>query len=256
MRGRALVRVVLLALAVMVVAAAPAAAGELSLGVATGGHLFADDLELGVADAAEQGAPASGVLVGARLGVRILPRVSLEGEVVLIPTTERMTGKAIEVVGFRGQAAVDLLRRGRLRPFLVAGVGGLDVAARNVPTMEDDSDLALHWGGGLGVALSPSFELRFDGRHLLLPNIADSGGSSDFEVSVGMSYVFGRDDTASRPAAAPAPLSAPVSPPPSDVDRDGLVDPVDDCPSQPETLNSYQDDDGCPDFSPSPAPRP
>ena len=174
-------------------AAAPrpaAADGQLSVGIATGGHVFADDLELGVADAPGQGAPAAGVLVGARLGVRLLPRLSLEGELVLIPTTERMSGESIDVLGYRAQAAVDIARGGPFRAFLVSGAGVLDLAASDVPTMQDDTDIALHWGAGAGIALSASLEGRVDARQLILPDVSASGASSDFELSAGLSYLF------------------------------------------------------------------
>ncbi len=34
---------------------------------------------------------------------------------------------------------------------------------------------------------------------------------------------------------------------PKDTDRDGITDEMDTCPTEPETFNSYNDDDGCPD---------
>ena len=34
---------------------------------------------------------------------------------------------------------------------------------------------------------------------------------------------------------------------PKDIDNDGIMDNVDDCPKQPETYNDYQDEDGCPE---------
>ncbi len=36
-------------------------------------------------------------------------------------------------------------------------------------------------------------------------------------------------------------------PPPPDTDGDGIVDPLDACPTEPEVVNAYRDDDGCPD---------
>lgn len=39
-----------------------------------------------------------------------------------------------------------------------------------------------------------------------------------------------------------------------DGDGDGVDDTVDKCPSDPETLNGYQDGDGCPDVKPEPVP--
>lgn len=39
--------------------------------------------------------------------------------------------------------------------------------------------------------------------------------------------------------------------PAKDSDKDGVADNVDKCPEQPETINEYLDDDGCPDTPPS-----
>jgi outer membrane protein OmpA-like peptidoglycan-associated protein len=39
--------------------------------------------------------------------------------------------------------------------------------------------------------------------------------------------------------------------PDKDVDSDGIVDRLDKCPAQPETVNNYQDQDGCPDELPA-----
>ncbi len=181
------------ALAIVLLAAVPAparAGGELSLGVTTGGHVFSHDLELGVADAPGQGTPASGVMIGARVAVRLFARASVEGELVLIPTTERMSGQSIDVLGYRAQAAVDLVERGGFRGFLLAGAGFMDLLAFDVPGMDDDTDLALHWGAGAAVALSRTIELRFDARHLILPSTSDSGAASDFELATGLAYVF------------------------------------------------------------------
>jgi outer membrane protein OmpA-like peptidoglycan-associated protein len=221
----------------------------LSLALASGGHLFADDLELGVADAPDQGSPASGLLIGARVGWRFTRRLGVEGELVVIPTSDRMTSESLDVVGFRAQLAVDIVRAGRMRPFLVAGLGGLDLVASDAPGIERDADLALHWGAGLGVALSPALELRFDGRHLVVPNIDHSGGSSDFEWSASLAYTFrpARSAPAAPAIRRPPPAPAPAPPAATDLDRDGLTDSVDDCPRAPETQNGYEDDDGCPD---------
>jgi hypothetical protein len=184
------VRRIAAAIAVLALPANARAGGELSVGLSTGGHVFSHDLELGVADAPGQGTPASGVLVGARVGVRFLSRVGLEGELVLIPTTERMSGQSIDVLGYRAQAAVDLVQWRSGRGFLLAGAGFMDLLAFDVPGMDDDTDLALHWGAGAAARLAPSVELRFDARHLILPSTSDSGAASDFELTTGLAYLF------------------------------------------------------------------
>jgi OOP family OmpA-OmpF porin len=45
---------------------------------------------------------------------------------------------------------------------------------------------------------------------------------------------------------------APDGCPVKDTDKDGFLDPDDDCPFEPETKNDYKDDDGCPDEVPPP----
>ena len=50
------------------------------------------------------------------------------------------------------------------------------------------------------------------------------------------------------PPREPAALEAPP-----DRDHDGVLDPDDRCPDQPETANGFEDDDGCPDELPAPA---
>ena len=39
--------------------------------------------------------------------------------------------------------------------------------------------------------------------------------------------------------------------PPTDTDGDGIPDSIDSCPTQAETINGFQDSDGCPDIIPT-----
>ena len=47
-----------------------------------------------------------------------------------------------------------------------------------------------------------------------------------------------------------------IQPPPRDTDGDGILDIVDQCPTQPETRNGFEDGDGCPDTAPPEEPTP
>jgi tetratricopeptide (TPR) repeat protein len=47
----------------------------------------------------------------------------------------------------------------------------------------------------------------------------------------------------------------PDTAPPADSDGDGITDDVDRCPNEPETVNQYLDEDGCPDTAPPPPPK-
>lgn len=61
--------------------------------------------------------------------------------------------------------------------------------------------------------------------------------------------------TPQPPVDAPPPVAPPVAPPvppgpATDSDGDGVSDPNDRCPTQPETRNGFDDEDGCPDELP------
>ncbi len=50
--------------------------------------------------------------------------------------------------------------------------------------------------------------------------------------------------------------SSTTQPSSTDRDSDGILDAEDDCPTQPETINNFEDEDGCPDVAPPPPPPP
>jgi len=62
-------------------------------------------------------------------------------------------------------------------------------------------------------------------------------GSPDVRVSLGVAW-----DPRPEPAPTPVPAVAP-----QDTDGDGLLDPDDQCPRDPEDRDGFEDDDGCPD---------
>src|SRR5438552_510561 len=61
---------------------------QLELGLFGGAHVFAKDLELGVADMPGTPHPKLGAEVGLRVAATMLPWASLEGEAALIPTAD------------------------------------------------------------------------------------------------------------------------------------------------------------------------
>ena len=67
----------------------------------------------------------------------------------------------------------------------------------------------LSWTAGLGTALTPG------------------AGASPFRAFIGMGYTWGKG--------------------PADPDLDGILGAADRCPREPEVVNGYADDDGCPD---------
>lgn len=64
-------------------------------------------------------------------------------------------------------------------------------------------------------------------------------GSPDVRTILSLGYT--------TPPAAPAPQVVEPPPPPADTDGDGLLDPDDACPTEPEDVDSFEDQNGCPD---------
>jgi len=115
----------------------------------------------------------------------------------------------------------------RVTPFALMGGGRLGVFSSG---MGNDADPLFHFGVGAKAALTPDMLVRLD----LRDNLSQKYGASDgtqthsFEVLAGVSLVLGRP--------APAPVAAAV-----DSDGDGLVDRVDQCPTE-----AGAGADGCP----------
>jgi outer membrane protein OmpA-like peptidoglycan-associated protein len=77
-------------------------------------------------------------------------------------------------------------------------------------------------------------------------------GTPDWRMIGGIRYAPTRE----KPLPPPPPVQpAPQEPPPvTDRDGDGIVDDRDQCPDVPETVNGFEDEDGCPDAPPQPEP--
>src|SRR6185503_4590371 len=137
--------------AVPVVAHADPLGGKVDVSIATGGHVFSKNVELGVDDFMDEPGPSSSALLGGRVAFSVIKRLAVEAEVVMIPTKDDVLGDRAWVFGVRGQARFDLLT-GKLRPFLVAGYGG-HVIRGGSPQMDDDADQSYHWGAGVRYAI-------------------------------------------------------------------------------------------------------
>lgn len=251
-----MMRTTLAGLLVLAPVAASADSG-FEAGLSVGGHLFSDSTELGVADDELQPGPESGFLIGGRLGFGLTSRFAVEAEAVIVPTKSDLSGDGATVLGFRGQARVNVLT-GSFRPFLVAGWGG-QMLSTSAAEMENDTDQAYHWGAGFALELTSALDLRLDLRHLIVPDRTASGATSDFELSAGVAFRFGKGSSSNeqgrlevadgepRGRRRPAP-EVKLKPTASDSDGDGLVDSKDQCPNQAEDMDQFQDEDGCADL--------
>ena len=140
-----------------------------------------------------------------------------------------------------------------------------------------DDELFLRLGVGYRFASSLEVDGTFDvatGANDLFGafnrNHAEARGGASFDVTsalrvfgavgAGLSEGFGTPDwralvglrfgTSPKPPAEPAPrplLPLPLPEPPKDSDGDGLIDVADRCPTEAETINAFEDADGCPD---------
>jgi hypothetical protein len=73
------------------------------------------------------------------------------------------------------------------------------------------------------------------------PGLTQGYGSPDVRALLTLSL------SPEEPVAAPVVVVVEEEEGPADTDRDGLLDPDDQCPRQPEDLDDFEDEDGCPD---------
>jgi OmpA-OmpF porin, OOP family len=229
-------------LAIVIAPTAAHAAGPLELGAALGAHAFSSDLELGVPDRKFEPGLDSAALLGLRIGYDVTSRLAAEGELVWIPTEDSALGDSATVLGMRAHARFDLLA-GRVRPFVLAGMGA-HVLRGGSPQMTNDTDRAYHWGAGVRYALSARLDLRFDLRHLIVPDRTAGGATSDFEASLGVTYKL----SFARPRPIVPTIAPYVPPSPGDTDGDNVRDDADKCVERPEDRDGFEDSDGCPDL--------
>jgi outer membrane protein OmpA-like peptidoglycan-associated protein len=214
---------------------------KLEVGAMGGGHIFANDLELGVADDPTLTSPKSSGLFGLRVGFVLHPMFTFELEGALIPTSDRVNDYRAFLLGTRAQLRFDLpvvLADGKLSPFVLAGLGGMSVISTEgseYNELKKDTDFVYHFGVGAKYAITDLVHVRFDARLAETPNTSDNGVSTDWEFSGGVGLTFG-----GAPAAPPPP---PPPPPVLDSDKDGIPDAEDTCPTE----AGPRDNKGCPD---------
>jgi len=196
---------------------------EYELGVFGGAHLWNPETGVGRLSASVDSQIAHGGLLGIRLGVGIHPRFMLETELGLAPSFTKSEQRSAQVLGFgyRLQGLLHILT-GRVRPFVLAGIGGFTTSSSNVAVLAQDTTYSVGVGAGLKVDVGKNWGLRLDGRALLHKGVV--GGPSmaaDGEISLGVFGRFGSFKQAAPPSGLP------------DLDKDGILDTVDLCPDVP-----------------------
>lgn len=191
---------------------------RVELGITAGAHSFSHSTELGVDDDLAEPGPSSSELLGARVAYAVLPRLAIEGELTMIPSKDDVLHDRVMIYGLGAHVRFDLLT-GKLRPFVVAGIGA-NILRSSSPQMSNDVDQAYHWGVGVRYALNEHVDIRLDGRQELVPDRTHDGATSDFELLLGATYRFGAVARPLPPPPPPAPVvveapePAPPPPPP------------------------------------------
>ena len=231
------------------------AAAEVEIGATGGVHIFNQQNELGVQDVPNAPSARNSLLLGLRIGAFFNSVLGVEGELGVIPTVARdfeysltsLTYRAHLVAQFRAARPENVFI-----PFVFAGGGAFSVVSSNngmfmtdTTRIEEDTDAALYAGVGAKFRLGERFGVRLDARLLMVPSSDnpdrdpdDSRVTQDFEALGSIYLAFGRGAT--KPADRPAPSD-------DDPDKDGVRGALDQCPREPEDMDSFQDDDGCPE---------
>ncbi len=172
-------------------------------------------------------------------GVRLRAGILTEGDALNVPTLKDpgvgtfYTGSG--VFRIRPTSRGDLARRATGLWIDLGGGGGLTGSFGRAMV---EGGLGYHFAVG-STALGPA--VRY--MHMFQPNAGLGGADADV-IMAGLSWVLGDKPRVEEP---PPPPPEPEEEPPADRDGDGVVDPEDQCPDDPEDADGYEDADGCPE---------
>jgi outer membrane protein OmpA-like peptidoglycan-associated protein len=209
--------------------------------------------------------------VGLRAGYYPLRFLGVELEGAAMPTRTRDSDGRATAWGLRGHV-VGQLGLWSVTPFLLVGTGVLGVASDSAPGgIGSEQDVEIHFGGGVKVFVNRWIQLRLDVRDVVSNRLGVGEGlASSPEVLLGLSVTLGRkkkkpakrvgpqdrdgDRILDRDDFCPDVFGVEPRGCPTvcldDNDADGLSNPEDSCPEEPETRNGFEDKDGCPDEVP------
>lgn len=193
--------------------------------------------------------PESGLSFGLRVGRRVVRWLVIETELGFAPTSADDAG--VLMFGWRARAVFQLppdgLRGGDLRPLFTIGSGGITSSHASpmrsgqeirIPLTDPDTDFVIDAGVGVKLTELGPIGLRLDVRAVMAPLAIDRFDTPDLELLLGG---YGRFGGKPRPAAPPP------EPEDSDPDRDQLGGEADQCPTEAEDKDEFEDTDGCPD---------
>jgi OOP family OmpA-OmpF porin len=226
------------------------AGANVEVGGIAGLHAFSNDSGLGVGENLApnmENSLASSALFGVRLGAYFGNALGVEAEAGVIPTEPRKNLFDVFAGALRGNVVYQFRAanpKNKIVPFVLAGAGILKIVdSANTTEITEEQNIAVHAGVGAKYRAASGWGVRLDARALGVPSSKD-GFALDVEVLAAVYKELGRPK---EQLVLPPP---PPPPPPQDddPDKDGIVGAADSCPNEPEDMDGFQDDDGCPDL--------
>jgi len=231
-----------LVLAVSVVGIPSLSSAEVEVGGTAGLHTFSNTSGLGVEDMDDADSLKNSALFGLRLGV-YFGMFGVEAEGGIIPTEPRGQLFDVTASAFRGSLVAQFRSKvpgARVIPFVIAGAGVLKILdSANETLIEKEQNLAIHAGAGVKYRAQNNWGVRLDFRGLLVPS-SEGSNTFDVEILLGIYKEFGRPST--KVVTTEPPKTD------DDPDKDGIAGAADKCPTEPEDMDSFEDDNGCPDL--------
>jgi outer membrane protein OmpA-like peptidoglycan-associated protein len=207
---------------------------------------------------------------GVRLAFFPLSWLGLEGEGAAVLSKTDITGGTANLFTGRGHLVLQIPFR--VTPFILGGAGNTWLVS-DEDVLGEDRDRVFHGGAGLKIFASRGFQIRVEGRVQYTNRLVNPADETDengyiphFEALAGVTWAIGgrRSETSDEDDPDPdgdgfvepedkCPEAKGVEPdgcPAKDSDNDGLNDSADKCSKEPETVNGFEDTDGCPDEVP------
>ncbi|MBA2544450.1 MAG: porin family protein, partial [Deltaproteobacteria bacterium] len=237
------------------------ASANVEVGGVAGLHTFNGDGALGVVtDNMDDPTPAATSLknstfFGLRLGVYFGKKFGVEVEAGGIPTEPRTILFDLWMVAARAQFVYQLRtdKEGSvLLPFALAGAGMLQIvdvgAEGNEDIVKKDTKIAPYIGFGAKYRTAAGWGVRGDARAILVQTIdreqGEDLGKTGFGLEVELLLSMYRDFGYKAP---PKKKELPPLPKDDDPDKDGILGAADQCPTEPEDKDGFEDENGCPD---------
>ena len=224
---------------------ASSAHAGVEVGATAGLHVFSINNELGVPDTVKATSLRNSALFGLRLGFMFNDMIGVEAEAGIIPSEDRNLVYDVFTGTLRGHVIAQFRAANpanKLVPFAVLGGGATKVLSSDREDRIDlDTDAALYVGVGAKYRVENGWGLRADGRLLLPPSSKNESAALDGEILLSVYKEFGRKEA---PKGEEPP---PVVEEDKDPDKDGIMGDADQCPTEAEDADGFEDENGCPD---------